>query len=133
MIGFWIFMFFMVALLPASMLALGKYFKQNAPKDINGVFGYRSVRSMQNQDTWQFAHEHFGQTWFVVGRSLLIISVILMLFVFGRDIDTVGGFGSALIGVQTVILIGSIFPTEKALKRTFDERGRRRQQREQNG
>ncbi len=57
MIGFWIFMLIMLLLIPFSMFGLGMYFCKNIPKEINCIFGYRTSRSMKNQDTWKFAHD----------------------------------------------------------------------------
>jgi len=57
---------------------------------------------------------------------LLVLSVVPMLVLFGKDVETVGNLGVLLCGVQLVPLLGSIIPTEIALKRTFDQNGRRR-------
>ena len=57
---------------------------------------------------------------------MLVLSVIVMLFVIGKDTNVVGTFGAVLCGIQVIFLIGSIFPTEKALKRNFDEHGNRK-------
>lgn len=63
--GFWIFMLAMDLILPLSMVFLGRYFVRHAPGNINMLFGYRTARSMKNQDTWQFAHilESCGTKW----------------------------------------------------------------------
>ena len=55
------------------------------------------------------------------------LSVIPMLFVLGKDKDTVGNLGAAISMLQLVFLIAPIFPTERALKKTFDKKGNRRQ------
>ena len=52
MTGFWVYMLFMCLLTPAMMIGFGKYFMKGGPKQINGVFGYRTPRSMKNQETW---------------------------------------------------------------------------------
>lgn len=43
----------------------------------------------------------------------------------GKPVDTVGYWGGAICMVQLVPLIGAIFPTESALRRTFDKDGKR--------
>ena len=65
--GFWIFMLAMDLILPLSMVFLGRYFVRHAPGNINMLFGYRTARSMKNQDTWQFAHRYFGKLWYKMG------------------------------------------------------------------
>lgn len=124
--GFWIYMLLMDLLIPLTMLGFGLYFAKGGPRDINAVFGYRTRRSMRNRDTWEFAHRHCGKVWRVCGLILLPASVIPMLFVLGRGESTVGTVGGIVCGVQLAVLIGSIFPTELALRREFDEKGDRR-------
>lgn len=82
--------------------------------------------SMKNKDTWEFAHKYCGKIWYVCGMILLPITVIFMFFVIGESKDCVGTAGGIIMGVQLVPLIGSIFPTEIALRKNFDKRGKRR-------
>lgn len=124
--GFWIFMLCTVLLVPLIMLFLGLYFKNKSPKEINSLFGYRTTMSMKNKDTWEFAHHYCGRLWLVLGMIMLPLSVIPMLFFINQDIDVVGIAGGIIEGIQVVVLLISIFPTEKALKKTFDENGNRR-------
>ena len=62
-----------------------------------------------------------------IGWIMLPISAIAMVFVFGKEIDTVGLYGGVLNGIQVSILLVSIFPTEISLRRRFDKKGRRKQ------
>ena len=48
-----------------------------------------------------------------------------MLLLLNRDMPTVGYGALILICVQLFPLIGCIFPTERALKETFDRFGQR--------
>ena len=123
--GFWIFMLVMNLLIPIMMISFGKYFMKSAPGSINIVFGYRTSMSMKNQDTWKFAHEYCGKLWCKWGKIMLIITVIVMLFLLGKSEDTIGNWGAAICIVQLIPLIGTIFPTENALRRTFDKDGKR--------
>ena len=124
--GFWIFMLIMDLLIPFTMVGFGKYFIKKAPKEINAVFGYRTPMSMKNKETWEFAHHYCGKVWLIMGYIILILSVISMLFVIGKDENAVGTFGGVLCGIQIVFLIASIFFTERALKNNFDEHGNRK-------
>ena len=114
--GFWIFMLIMDLLLPFTMIGFGRYFMKKAPKEINSVFGYRTSMSMKNKDTWEFAHKYCGKVWYVCGMVMLPITVIFMILVIGKNEDCVGSIGGIICGVQLVPLIGSILPTEIALK-----------------
>ncbi len=123
--GFWIFMLSMDLLLPLTMIGLGRCFMKKPPKEINGVFGYRTFMSMKNKDTWEFAHKYCGKIWYVCGVVMLPITVILMISVIGRNEDYVGTVGGIVTGVQLIPLIGSIFPTEIALRKKYDKNGKR--------
>lgn len=124
--GFWIFMLICDLLLPLTMIAVGKYFTKSAPKEINAVCGYRTAMSMKNQETWNYAHHSCGQIWRRLGWVLFAATIAGMLFAVGKPKDLVGAVSGIICGVQVVFLIGSIFPTEIALKKTFDENGFRR-------
>ena len=101
---------------------------KTSPKEINYMFGYRTNMSMKNKDTWDFAHKHIGKLWFYIGILLIPITVIPMLFVIGGNEDTISMVGSIICIVALAILIVSIFPTEIALKKTFDKDGNRKPQ-----
>ena len=124
--GFWFFMLAMVLLIPLSMLFLGRYFIRHSPTKINYVFGYRTRMSMKNQDTWQFAHHYFGKLWFKMGLWLLVLTVAAMLPGLGKDADAVGKLGGLLCLAQLPVMLYAIFPTERALKKTFDKDGNRK-------
>ena len=124
--GFYIYMLLTSLLIPVIMLVFGWKFHRQAPKKINVWYGYRSARSMKNEDTWVFAHQHIGRTWMLVGAVLLVISVIPMIAVYGKDDDTVSVVSLVLLFVQMLPMIMSLIPTERALKKTFDENGIRK-------
>ncbi|WP_418714849.1 SdpI family protein [Blautia hydrogenotrophica] len=124
--GFWIYMLLMNLLITFTLIGFGKYFMKKAPKEINGVFGYRTSMSMKNKDTWEFAHKYCGKIWYLCGLISLPITVIPMLLVVEKNVDVVGTVGAIITGVQLVFLIGSIFPTEIALRKNFDKNGERR-------
>lgn len=124
--GFWIFMFVMDMMVPLIMIGFGKYFQKSAPKEINLVFGYRTSMSMKNRDTWEFAHKYCGKIWYKYGLALLVVSVSTLLFTIGKNENIVGTAGGILCTLQIIFLIGSIYPTEKALRQNFDSNGKRR-------
>lgn len=122
---FWVFMLAMDLLVPLVMVGFGYRFVKNAPQEINAAFGYRTTMSMKNKDTWEFAHQYCGRLWKVCGWGLLLASAVIMFFVLKKDIITVSIVGSIICGIQIIIMIGTIFPTESALKKNFDENGNR--------
>ena len=125
MIAFWLFMLCADLLVPLAMIGGGRMFLKNPPQYINSSSGYRTPRSMKNQDTWDFAHQYCGRLWYRCGLVMLLPSVVPLLFVLGRDIGVVGNTGLVVTGVQLIVMLGTMFPTERALKRTFDQNGLR--------
>lgn len=123
---FWWFMLCCDILIPVIMIIAGRMMWKHPPKKINGVIGYRTKRSMQNMDTWNFAHDHCGRLWWKIGWILLLPSVIVHIPVYGETENVIGTVGLILMAVQTIVLLASIFPTEQALKSTFTDAGVRR-------
>ena len=124
--GFWIFMLIVDLIIPFTLIGFGRYFMKKAPKKINEAFGYRTAMSMKNEDTWEFAHHYCGRIWYICGLVTLPITVIVMLSVIGKNVDVIGTAGGIVVGVQIVLFIVAVFLTERALKKNFDENGKRR-------
>jgi uncharacterized membrane protein len=98
---------------------------KHTPKEINVVYGYRTSRSMKNEETWKFAHDCCGRLWFKLGFILIIPTIVAML-PFAKSNETVVGIVTLIvISFQVIVLIGSIFPVESALKKNFDDNGNR--------
>ena len=123
--GFYIFMFVMSLVIPAVMIIIGAFFLKRPPKKINGIYGYRTALSRKSQETWDFAHHYSGRLYLIIGLIMVIPSVIVMLLACGRDMDTVGWIVGGVELVQCVFLILPIIFTELALRRNFDENGRK--------
>lgn len=114
-----------VLLVPLTMVGFGWLLKKKAPKTINWLFGYRTARSMKNDETWRFAQEKVGRLWLTWGLILLLLSLALMLILLGKDDKLVERAGLVLTVAQLVVLSLSIIPVERALKKHFDKEGRR--------
>ena len=121
--GFWIFCVLFSLLIPLLMLFIGKSFIKRGPEKINMIYGYRTSMSMKNKDTWEVAHRHCGRIWKWLGAVMLPVSVIPFLFVIGHSEDTVGVVLTVIVTLQTLVIIGSILPTEIALRKNFDSNG----------
>lgn len=124
--GFWIFMLIMVLLIPLTMLFFGWLLFRKTPKEINYVCGYRTKRSMMNEETWKFANQYFGKAWYLCGLISVPLSVMAITLVLGKGTETVGTIGGIITMLQMIPLVGAIIPTEIALKKNFDENGRRK-------
>ncbi len=113
-------------IIPLTMVIIGKRFMKKPPSNINCLFGYRTSMSMKNQDTWAFAHKYSGRIWFKWGIIVLVLTVTVMLALIGKNKDTIGYVGSVICLLQLVPLIGSIVPTEIALRKNFSKSGEKK-------
>lgn len=123
---FWWFMFVCNLVIPLLLIIAGRMMWKHCPKKINGVYGYRTGRSMKNMDTWKFAHDYCGRLWWKIGFIMLIPTILIQLPFFNSSEGEIGIVGAILCTIQVIVLIASIFPTEAALKKTFFDDGTRR-------
>ena len=56
----------------------------------------------------------------------LVVSLIVLLLVMGKSNDAIGNVGGILCVFQMIPLVGSIIPTEIALRKNFDKYGNKR-------
>lgn len=122
----WWFMFFSNLILPVILIVSGKMMWKHCSKEINGVIGYRTKRSMKNEDTWKFAHDYCGRLWWKSGWVILIASVLVQIPFYHSPGNVVGTAGSIIMYLQCILMIAAIFRTENALKKTFNDDGTRR-------
>ena len=111
----------LLLMVPLITIITGYLMYRHTPKTINGLVGYRTNRSMINQDTWDFANKYCASLWIKLGIITSVISfLIYILFDVNETVSIV------IVLIQTFLLLFSIIPVEKALKNTFDENGNRR-------
>ena len=120
---FWCIMLFFDLLIPGTMIGIGSYYKKKAPAEINAFVGYRTRLSMQNRETWEYAHHFFGRLWQISGLILLPLTVLGMLLLWGAERETVSWWGGGYCLIQLLVMVGCIFPTEVALHRKFNRDG----------
>ena len=123
---FWWFMLICDMITPVVMVIMGRMMWKHCPKHINGIFGYRTTRSMKNMDTWKFANEHCGRLWYKMGLFMLAFSVLVSVLLLRTNDNTYSMISLIFVLLQCIILIVSIIPTELALKKMFYEDGTRK-------
>lgn len=124
--GFWVFMLVCNMLVPLVAILFGRCFQTKPPSQINGLYGYRTKRSMKNMETWKFAHHHCGKLWSKTGWVMLVISLAVMILFLGKEIIMIAYAGVTLCMLQCAVLLLTIIPVERALKKNFDQYGYRR-------
>lgn len=116
---FWIFMFIVTLLIPTSLLLT--WYLCPKIKTINNVSGYRTKRSMQNQNAWDFAQKYCSKISLYMFFPSLILAIVIMPTVISKPVDVIGWIGLSITMIQMVSFIVIIISTEKALKKSFDE------------
>lgn len=110
-------------ILPLIMIGFGMVFLNHPPGKINSYYGYRTRRSMLNQNTWEFAHKYCGRLWKRMGIIMLPVSMAVSILMLWMSETMQGVLTGILETLQILVMLGSIFLVEGALKREFDENG----------
>ena len=106
-------------LIGSLMLLISCVFAKYPPKKINDLYGYRTKRSMRNQDCWDFANRHSIR---LIWKTSLLTCIVQAIGVILLD-EGVALLTATIVLVTT--LIYSVYLTEKELKNTFDKEGNR--------
>ena len=101
------------------ILLISFIFTKYPPKKINEIYGYRTRRSMRNQDCWDFANRHSSRLMWKISLVICIVQTIGTILLN----EEVALLTASIMLVTT--LIYSVYLTEKALKNTFDKKGNR--------
>ena len=72
-------------LIPVVVIVTGRIMWKHYPKNINGLVGYRTTRSMKNMDTWKFAHDYCGKLWWKIGWVMIIPSALIHIPLYHSD------------------------------------------------
>lgn len=114
--------YYLVFITPAIMFLSGciMYEVRTFP---NCVFGYKTGMSMRNQDTWDFANRYSGMLWMKWSVPLLIVSELIMFL-----LKPSPAIAEGMILIQLIPVLAVIPFTEKALDKTFDRQGNRREE-----
>ncbi|WP_075343451.1 SdpI family protein [Tenacibaculum agarivorans] len=99
------------------LLLLSGVFYLFPPKKINSWYGYRTPRTMENQEVWDFANTFFN-------KQFLLYSVIS--FVAALILATVAGKISwQPIAIMVMTLGVCVIKTEQELNKHFDKEGKK--------
>lgn len=88
------------------------------PKKINGLYGYRTPKAMQNEDIWQFANATFNLT-FLKYSGISFLAALVLTSSSSEQLTW-----QPMVFVALAILV-SLIKTERAINETFDDDGKR--------
>lgn len=99
--------YLIVLIIPAVMLACGTVSKNFPPGSINSIYGYRTARSMQSEESWKKAQKYMSKFFADYGMisflSGIALSALCLAF-FKRDY-----MPEVIMLIQT-LGISAIFP-----------------------
>lgn len=121
--GFWAFMFIVILLIPAALLLT--WYLCPKLKTIHNASGYRTSRSMKNQDTWDFSQKYCSKMSLYMFFPALLLAIGIMPIFVEKPINTIGWIGLVITIIQMMSFIVIMVFTENALKKNFDENGNR--------
>lgn len=101
------------------MIIFGFLWRKYPPKNINWIYGYRSLTSMKNEDTWNFAHIYQAKVWRWTG-IILLIAVLMFSLLFKKNYKEIPSW---VFYSELIFLILTIIPTELSLRKKFDKEG----------
>ena len=106
-----------ICITPMLLVAFGYYWLLRPPKKINWFYGYRTRRSMANQQIWDFANKVGAEMLIRVGIVTLVIS-ILCYFLLPEATGIVISFFIFIIGIGL-----GMYWCETKINRYFDKNG----------
>lgn len=120
----WILLTICNSLIPITALIGGFWFVKYASKK-RSVFGYRTKRSLQNDETWRFAQSCCGMIWEMIGISTLVPTWMLCALGYFMTLKQQCILSLVLVTVQMVILFIGTSSVDRSIKQHFDEEGHR--------
>ena len=105
---------------PVLVLLFGILLRKHPPEP-NGLFGYRTKRSMRNAQTWRFAQAYLAKLWIPTGAVMLAVSAAVTAVFWDKDPNAFGKSVEWISYAQIAIMVLTIPLTEQALKKEFDQ------------
>ena len=101
------------------LFLLSILFYKFPPKKINSLYGYRTVKAMQNQQIWDFANSVFNKNLLIYSGISLLGSVLLASFT-SKELT----WQPMLLVLLSVLV--SVIKTERGLSDNYTEEGKRK-------
>lgn len=68
---------YVIYIIPILITVIGFLMYKRPPKKINWFVGYRTRKSMKNQEVWEKANRYCGKLCIIVGLIMVVVSVIV--------------------------------------------------------
>lgn len=117
--GIWMDTLLLNLLIPIVIWIIGILYLKRPSENINWTHGYRTKRSMKNQETWEYAQRHFGGVCCRWGIGFATVILLLMISVIGMSEKTIRTIGSMIGTSEGFLMAYLLVPTERALKKKY--------------
>ena len=124
-ISFWLYFTIVEMVIPIAMICIGFRMSRKPPEDMKSAIAYRTKRAKLNRETWDFANNHCGKIWYMLGIALMVLTLAVMKECKGETDETLATIAFTVVLIQIISVVISMLPTEMALKRNFDSKGNR--------
>ena len=126
MAEFW-FLFICNMLIPVTMLVLGYLFKGiHFPKDVNALCGYRTSMSMKMKRPGNSPMPTGEKICWQIGWGVTLVTAFATILSYLAGEEIFNTTSIVLCMGQCAVLLVTIIPVERALKKKFDRNGEER-------
>ena len=77
-----ILMIYVMFIIPLMILVIGYLMNKYPPKKVNWFVGYRTRKSMSDENIWKVANEYCGKLWLKIGLIMIIVVALLCALIY---------------------------------------------------
>ncbi|WP_369048362.1 SdpI family protein [Tenacibaculum sp. UWU-22] len=110
--------FYYVLSINGLLFVLSVIFYFFPPKKINAIYGYRTYKSMLNQDIWQFTNSFFAKQ-FLIYSAISLVAALFIVYLNPK-------ISWQPMALMLLSLAVSIIKTEQTITKVFDNEGNRK-------
>jgi len=108
--------FIILSIMGVGFLVVGIFLMNFPPRRINGLYGYRTSRSMQNHEAWNYSQRYSAKIMVVLGLVYSVLGIASLLI--PKMDDMLSAFTSIAIVLTGVFIM--FYKTERKLAQKFD-------------
>ena len=109
-------MIYTIFIIPVMIIVIGYLMNKYPPKKPNWFIGYRTRKSIQNNDIWKTANQYCGALWIKLGILMIIITSIIFVLVYLNLINFTENLLIIVTITEVIILVQTIFIVENKIK-----------------
>ena len=109
-------MIYTIFIIPVMIIVIGYLMNKYPPQKPNWFIGYRTRKSMQNNEVWKIANQYCGTVWIKLGILMLIITSIIFVLASLNIINFTENLLIIVTITEVIILVQTIFIVENKIK-----------------